>query len=463
MAENRYSSDAPACFKAYDIRGHVPNDINEPFAERLGLACGDAFGAKTAVIGHDIRLSSTALARSLAKGMAAKGILVYSLGLCGTEEIYHAAANGDFDLGVMITGSHNPGEENGFKLIRRGAHPISETSGLSLLEKIMKKGSGIASPATVEATSICMRKDYLRWLTSYSAASPSGKPLRVVVNAGNGCAGPFITELSGFLPYEFLPVNFEPDGNFPNGVPNPLLPERRADTARAVRDAHADVGVAFDGDFDRCFFYDEDGKFIEGYYLVGLLAAALLKGHKGEKIVHDPRLYWNTQEMVISSGGMPVMGRTGHAFMKEKMRAENALYGGEMSAHHYFRDFAYCDSGMLSMLLILGLVQQSSETLANMVAGRMAAYPCSGEINFKVPDARRIMDEIEKKFASSASKHDRLDGINMELGSWRFSLRSSNTEPLLRLNVESRGDASLMEEKTEEICRMIKHMDGLRD
>lgn len=460
MDGNRYSPGASRSFKAYDIRGRVPDEINDAFAERLGAACREAFDARTAVIGHDIRLSSNGLARSLANGMAASGISVATLGLCGTEEIYHAAANGDFDLGVMITGSHNPGDENGIKLVRRGALPVSETTGLSRLERLMRGRPGMQACANVEPRQINMRKDYLRWLATYSAASASGKQLRIVVNAGNGCAGPFIVELGEFLNYDFVPLHFEPDGNFPHGVPNPLLPERRADTSKAVRAARADLGVAFDGDFDRCFFYDENGNFIEGYYLVGLLASSLLKSRAGQKIVHDPRLYWNTREMVSKAGGIPVMGKTGHAFMKERMRAENALYGGEMSAHHYFRDFAYCDSGMLSMLLIAGLVRDAGETLAGMVSECMRAYPCSGEINFRAPDAKRIMKEIEKNFAPDCSYADRLDGINMELGAWRFSLRSSNTEPLLRLNVESRGDENLMRDKTGEISRLIMGMGG---
>lgn len=455
MAAPSYDAGSPACFKAYDIRGIVPQDIDETFAFKLGLACRTAFEPVKAVIGHDARLSSPALAAALADGLETAGINTSTLGLCGTEEIYHAAANGDYDLGIMVTGSHNPADQNGFKFVLRGGVPVSAANGLATIERAMR-GSGQArasSPRKARAAS--HRQDYVQWLCEYAAPDKNGKRLRVVANAGNGSAGPLLEELGGKLPFEFIPLYYQPDGNFPNGIPNPLLPERRADTSKAVAEAGADAGVAFDGDFDRCFFYDERGNFIEGYYLVGILASALLSENPGEKIVHDPRLYWNTREMILKAGGIPVMGKTGHSLIKAKMREVNALYGGEMSSHHYFRDFAYCDSGMLTMLLTLRYLQKSCKTLSEIVAGRMAAYPCSGEINFKVGNPDRAMEEIWKAYLPLSTYQDRLDGINLEFRDWRFSLRASNTEPLLRLNVESRGDSALMEDKAGELSALI--------
>lgn len=456
MAESKYSLDAPSCFKAYDIRGSVPGELDENFAFRFGAACASAFRVQTAVVGYDARLSSAPLADALLNGLGAAGISAVTLGLCGTEEIYHAAASGNFDLGIMITGSHNPADQNGFKLVKRGAIPVSESSGLADLERAMLAHQNISRSKVCQAQTLRMRDDYLRWLLDYASLNRDGKPLRVVANAGNGCAGPVLTELRRHLPFDFIPMQFEPDGTFPNGVPNPLLPEKRALTAQAVREAKADLGVAFDGDFDRCFFYDEAGQFIEGYYLVGLLSSALLAGKPGEKIVHDPRLYWNTREMAHNAGGVPIMGRTGHAFMKEKMRSENALYGGEMSAHHYFRDFAYCDSGMLAMLLILKLLQESGQTLGEMVAQRVAKFPCSGERNFRVDNAEQKIAEIWNEFAPQSTYADRIDGINLEFRDWRFNLRSSNTEALLRLNVETRGNHAMMEDLTQKLASSLE-------
>lgn len=458
MAASDYAAGAPRCFKAYDIRGTVPQELDEPFAHKLGFACKPVFEPANVVIGHDARLSSPELAQALANGLAAAGINVSTLGLCGTEEIYHAAANGNFDLGIMVTGSHNPGDQNGFKFVLRGGAPVSAANGLAALEKTMRNLDLEQKTEAKSPLPISCRSDYLKWLCEYSGAEKDGRALRVVANAGNGSAGPVLEELAKKLPFEFIPLYYQPDGNFPNGIPNPLLPERRADTSRAVIEARADVGVAFDGDFDRCFFYDERGNFIEGYYLVGMLASALLSGNPGERILHDPRLYWNTRETVLAAGGIPVMGKTGHSLMKKKMREVNALYGGEMSSHHYFRDFAYCDSGMLTMLLTLKYLQKSGKTLSEIVAGRMAAYPCSGEINFKVENPAIAIEEIWKTYMPASSYQDRLDGINLEFGEWRFNLRPSNTEALLRLNVESRKNEALMREKTAELSDLIKNL-----
>lgn len=473
------------CFKAYDIRGRVPDVLNAPLAHALGRAVVEVLGANSVVLGRDARLSGPLLRDALAGGLREAGASVTDIGLCGTEEIYYAAANhsanlsagGAFDAGIMITGSHNPADENGFKLVRGGAIPISGDSGLFALRDRVAEllaadapqtehrrpyGSDAACPALHEAS---FRAEYVRWLLAYSGAeqpvtAPGRKPLKIVADAGNGCAGLVLRELTKSLPFDFICLHMEPDGSFPNGVPNPLLPERRAATAAAVREAGADMGIAWDGDFDRCFFYDGDGNFIEGYYCIGLLAQELLRRAPGGKVVHDTRVYWNTREVVLAAGGQPVMGKTGHAFMKERMRAEDAVYGGEMSAHHYFRDFAYCDSGMLPWLLAATLLHRTGRPLAELVAERMNAYPCSGEINRRVQNAPALMQLVRDQYASGALHEDSMDGVNLEFADWRFNLRMSNTEPLLRLNVETRGDRALLEDKTAELLRLLEEQGG---
>lgn len=458
-----------ACFKAYDIRGRVPDALNPQLARALGRAVVEVIGAKSVVIGHDARLSGPELRDALALGLHEAGAQVTYIGMCGTEEIYYAAANQPFDAGIMITGSHNPADENGFKLVRGGAIPVSRDSGLFALRDrvaaILAQGgleTCLSAPSMHDAS---FRASYVAWLLEYSgagrlAAVPGRKPLKIVADAGNGCAGLVLKDLMPRLPFEFVCRQMQPDGTFPDGVPNPLLPERRAATAAAVRESGADLGVAWDGDFDRCFFYDAAGNFIEGYYCIGLLAQELLRRMPGGKIVYDTRVYWNTRHVVLASGGQPVMGKTGHAFMKERMRAEDAVYGGEMSAHHYFRDFAYCDSGMLPWLLVAALLHTSGKSLAELVAERMAAYPCSGEINLRVQDAPALMKLVRDRYAPKAMYEDSMDGVNLEFDQWRFNLRMSNTEPLLRLNVESRGSKALVDEKTAEILDLLKDMGG---
>jgi len=459
-----------ACFKAYDIRGRVPSVLNAPLARALGRAVVEILGAKSVVIGRDARLSGPELRDALCLGLRQAGAQVTDIGICGTEEIYYAAANQPFGAGIMITGSHNPADENGFKLVRGGAIPISGDSGLFALRDrvgaiLAENGDTAGSREVPPLHAASFRADYVAWLLEYSGAAqlaPTAgrKPLKIVADAGNGCAGLVLNDLMASLPFEFVCRQMQPDGTFPDGVPNPLLPERRAATANAVRQAGADMGVAWDGDFDRCFFYDAEGNFIEGYYCIGLLAQELLRRVPGGKVVHDTRVYWNTREVVEAAGGQPVMGKTGHAFMKERMRAEDAVYGGEMSAHHYFRDFAYCDSGMLPWLLVASLLHRTGRPLAELVAERMAAYPCSGEINRRVQDAPALMMQVRDRYAAAALHEDSLDGVNLEFADWRFNLRMSNTEPLLRLNVETRANRSLLEDNTSEILHFLEERGG---
>jgi phosphomannomutase/phosphoglucomutase len=442
------------CFKAYDIRGRVPDELDEDLARRIGLAMAAQLGQGPVVLGRDVRLSSPALQAALADGFHAAGRELIDIGVGGTEEVYfqtdHLGAAG----GVMVTASHNPMDYNGMKLVREGSRPISGDSGLFAIRDFAASHSAAIPAGAATSRTMTDKSAYIEHLLGYIQRDRL-KPLKIVVNAGNGGAGLVVDQLAPHLPFDFIRIQHEPDGHFPNGIPNPLLPECRAATADAVRAHGADFGVAWDGDFDRCFFFDADGGFIEGYYLVGLLATALLARHPGGKIIHDPRLTWNTIEMVHAAGGIPVLSKTGHAFIKERMRAENAIYGGEMSAHHYFRDFAYCDSGMIPWLLIADLISANGLSLAEMVEDRMRAFPCSGEINFKVVDARLATERVMAHYASQSPALDHTDGISADFGQWRFNLRSSNTEPLLRLNVESRGDAALMQERTAEISALI--------
>ena len=441
-------------FKAYDIRGRVPEELNDDMARKIGKALAARLDAGPVVLGHDVRLTSPGLQQALAAGLRGAGREVIDIGLCGTEEVYfqtdHLRAAG----GVMVTASHNPMDYNGMKLVKQQARPISSDTGLFAISDAVAADTDAAEPARAGSSAQHDKSAYIQHLLSYVDAGQL-KPLKIVANAGNGGAGAIIDLLAPHLPFEFVRICHEPDGNFPNGIPNPLLPENRAATAEAVREHGADFGIAWDGDFDRCFFFDHTGRFIEGYYLVGLLAKAALERHPGGKIVHDPRLVWNTVEMVEQAGGVPVLCKSGHAFIKEKMRAEDAVYGGEMSAHHYFREFAYADSGMIPWLLIAQLVSSSGRSLADWVEDRMAAYPCSGEINFKVADAKAAVERVMQHFAAQAPALDHTDGISADFGDWRFNLRSSNTEPLLRLNVEARGDAALMQARTDEISALL--------
>ncbi|CAK8712186.1 MAG: phosphomannomutase [Candidatus Electronema aureum] len=450
------------CFTAYDVRGRVPNDLNPAIAARIGLAFCAQIKARKVVIGRDVRLSSPEIAEMLCDVLTKAGIDVIDIGLCGTEEVYFAVFNGEaegIDGGIMVTASHNPAEWNGMKFVRQGAQPMSCDSGL--LEVAARAADAdwcctalLKKPAHVGRNQKMPNKhQYISHLLSYVDA-PLLKPLKIVVNAGNGCAGPVIDLLAQRLPFSFIKLNHQPDGTFPNGVPNPLLPENREDTTRAVREHQADLGIAWDGDCDRCFFFDADGRFIEGYYIVGLLAAAILKTQPGATILHDPRLIWNTQEMVAKAGGKTVMTKTGHAFIKEAMRRENAVYGGEMSAHHYFQAFGYCDSGMLPWLLICQLMSQQNSTLTALVDERMQAFPVSGEINSTVTDPDAVISRVEERHQDGEKNYT--DGLSVAYPTWRFNLRKSNTEPALRLNVETRSNEHLLQEKAEELLRLIR-------
>lgn len=451
------SIEIPACFKAYDIRGRVPDELNPELSRKIGRAFAKVFQPRKIAVGHDIRLSSPELAEALIAGLIESGVDVLQLGLCGTEEIYHAAFNLEsqgVDGGIIVTASHNPADYNGMKFVTVGARPVSGDNGLQKMAELIVAGDlSVAAAKTGTVTSVDDKDEYIQHLLGYVDVEQL-LPLKLVVNNGNGCAAPVVDLLEKKLPFSFVKAYHEPDGTFPNGVPNPLLPEKRDETARLVKEHKADMGIAWDGDFDRCFFWDEKGNFIEGYYLVGLLGLELLEQHPGAKILHDPRLTWNTRELVKAAGGIPVMAQTGHAFIKERMRLEDAIYGGEMSAHHYFKSFGYCDSGMIPWLLVASLLSRKKVPLSTLVEERMAAFPVSGEINNVVNDPDAVIQKIEQRFKDG--EKDYTDGLSVSFSEFRFNVRKSNTEPLLRLNVESRGNPDLLRQKTEELLQIIK-------
>jgi phosphomannomutase len=395
------------------------------------------------------------LFEALSNGLMDSGVDVFDLGLCGTEAVYFAAFHLQLDGGIMITASHNPADYNGFKFVQHAARPISSDSGLIDICRLAEED---AFPPTVirgKISPLDLRTEYIDHLLSYQSDRDQLKPLKIVANSGNGVSGPIIDLLEKHLPFEFIKVQHEPDGTFPNGVPNPLLPEGRTATIEAIKEHKADLGIAWDGDFDRCFLFDGNGRFIEGYYIVGLLASALLKTNSGALVVHDPRLTWNTIELVEEAGGRTVQSKSGHAFIKETMREVNAAYGGEMSAHHYFREFGYCDSGMIPWLLLTQIMSSKNKSLAELVNERIEKFPVSGEINVEVSNTATVIAEVKSHFGTAQHTLDEMDGIGMDFGTWRFNLRSSNTEPLLRLNVESRGDHMLMEQKRDELLEII--------
>ena len=446
-------------FGSYDIRGVYPENINQELAYRVGRVFPELFGAKKVAVGHDIRLSGSTLFDALARGLTEGGCDVYDIGQCGTEMIYFATGFHDFDGGIMITASHNPKEYNGMKFVGKGVRPMSPKTGLLAIKAAVEDETRdwTFRKAIGTVRRIDIQPDYIKCLLSYVDVK-NLKPLKVVINTGNGSAGPIINEIEKFLPFDIVKVHNNPNGYFPNGVPNPLLQDARAETSKAVVESGADCGVAFDGDFDRCFLFDEHGGFIEGYYIVGLLAEAFLKKNSGEKIIYDSRDIWNTIDIVESLGGKPIMSRSGHVYIKEMMRAENAIYGGEMSAHHYFRDFYYCDSGMIPWLLVLELLSKTDKPLSELVADRIAKYPVSGEINTKVSGVdkvKEIMSKIEKLYGAGGKVYH-IDGLSIDFDDWRFNLRGSQTEPYIRLNVESRGNKTLMETKRDELLAVIR-------
>jgi len=449
-----------ACFKAYDIRGRLGVDLDAGIAFRIGRGFARALGARRVVLGRDIRESSVELAGAVARALVAEGCEVLDLGLSGTEEMYFATTHFGADGGVCVTASHNPMDYNGMKMVRAGSAPLDAATGLSTIKALAEADDfGPARPGgSVQNVAGPARAAYVQRVVGFVDVAALN-PLKILVNAGNGAAGPTFDAIAAELarlgaPLSFVRMHHTPDGRFPHGIPNPLLPENRPATAEAVREAGADFGVAWDGDFDRCFLFDHRGDFVDGEYVVGLLAEAFLAQEPGAAIIHDPRVIWNTQDVVARAGGRAVQARTGHAFVKQAMRDHGAVYGGEMSAHHYFRDFVHCDSGMIPWLVIAALVSAKGP-LARQVAAMRAAFPSSGEINFHPADPKAAIARVRATFEPLARGVDETDGLSFDMGGWRFNLRSSNTEPVVRLNVESRGDAGVVGEAVRRISALL--------
>ena len=453
---------ALTCFKAYDIRGELGHELNEDIAYNIGRAYGQIYAPQRVAVGCDMRLSSDGLKHATIRGLNDAGVDVLDLGMTGTEEVYFAAFHLDVQGGIEITASHNPMNYNGMKLVREKARPISADTGLKDIQALAESKQFAPITRSGQTTSYNILPEFIAHLMGYIDAAEI-KPLKLVVNAGNGAAGHVIDALeqqfiAQSIPVQFIKIHHQADGTFPNGIPNPMLIENRAATRNAVLAHAADFGIAWDGDFDRCFLFDEHGEFIEGYYIVGLLAQAFLLKESGEKIVHDPRLTWNTLDVIKQFAGQAIQSKCGHAFIKDVMREHNAVYGGEMSAHHYFRDFGYCDSGMIPWLLVMGLVSQTGQSLSSMVSAMIAKFPCSGEINFKVSNTQATIARIEQFYAAHQPQIDRTDGVSMDFGAWRLNVRGSNTEPLLRLNIEMRASdsAKSMQDYVAELTQLIE-------
>ena len=446
--------DLSKSFKAYDVRGRIPDELNPDAVYRIGRAYAEWLKPKRVAVGRDIRHSSEEFAGALMRGLSDSGVDVVDIGLCGTEMVYFAASSLGLDGGIMVTASHNPPDYNGLKFVREQARPISGDTGLQDIRKLAEAGEFVDASTRGNVVPFDIQPSWRDHVLSYVDVDKL-RPLSIVCNGGNGGAGIALDLLADQLPFRFTKVHHEPDGDFPNGVPNPMLEENREVTGRSVRLARADLGIAFDGDFDRCFFFDEEGRFIDGYYIVGLLASTFLEQNRGAPIVHDPRLVWNTQQVVREKGGRPVQCKSGHAFMKQGMREADAIYGGEMSGHHYFRNFAYCDSGMIPWVVMAQHLSRMGKTLSSLVDERIKQFPSSGEINRRVGDVPGAIAAVKQRYQPGSVKVEHVDGLSIEHPRWRFNLRNSNTEPLIRLNVESRGELALMQERTAEILEVL--------
>ncbi|TNF91289.1 MAG: phosphomannomutase [Gammaproteobacteria bacterium] len=444
-----------SCFKAYDIRGRVPDDLNPDLARRIAYAYAKVFNPANIVVGRDIRLTSELFADAVMQGLQLAGVNVFDLGLCGTENVYHATASLRLDGGIMVTASHNPMDYNGLKLVTKGARPVGVETGLKDIQAMIEDDDmTLPSEMSGQRSSLDVWDAYVEHLLSYIDISTL-KPLKIVANPGNGGAGLVVERIEKALPFEFVHMDFEPDGNFPNGVPNPLLPKNQGRTSAMVRESGADLGIAWDGDYDRCFLFDETGSFVNGYYLMGLIATELLNQSPGQKIVYDPRLTWNTIAAVEEAGGIPVISKTGHSYIKKVMRDQDAIYGGEISGHHYFKAFAYCDSGMIPWLLVTAMLSRIERPLSELLKDYQARFPASDEINQRIENPEKIIRLAEQAFGPLASKVEHIDGLSVEFEDWRFNLRMSNTEPLLRLNVESRLSDDHLNDMIEEVTTFI--------
>ena len=446
-----------SCFKAYDVRGRVGVDFGPDEARRIGAALVRVTGAGSVVLGRDCRESSDAIADAVAEGVAGQGAAVLDLGLAGTEEVYFATDHAGAGAGVAVTASHNPIDWNGLKMVGPGSRPLTDPE-FREVARLSDEVLPVVSVAGRQA--LDCRGAYAARVAGFAGDGPF-RPLTILANAGNGVAGPAFDAILRRLDAAGVPLSVErmhwtPDGTFPNGIPNPLLPENRPATSAAVLAAGADFGLAWDGDFDRCFLFDEQGGFVDGEYVVALLARAFLAREPGATVVHDPRVIGAVTGAVADAGGRAVASKTGHAFVKAAMRAEDAVYGGEMSAHHYFRDFMFCDSGMVPWVALVALLGRDDRPLSAHVDALRRAHPSSGEINFRVDDVPAAIARVEAALRPEAVGEDRLDGLSLTFDGWRLNLRASNTEPVLRLNVEGAGDMEAVEAGVARVTALIR-------
>jgi len=450
----------PAVFKAYDVRGIYPSQLDEDGAYAIGRAFVLQFEPRRIAVGRDVRLSSPSMAAALMAGAAAEGAEVLDLGLVGTEMVYFAVGELGLDGGVMVTASHNPKEYTGMKIVRRGALPVGGESGLLEVRDraldVVESGSGEAragAPDGERVRAIDIWPDYVERVTSFVDMSAI-RPLKIVIDGANGTGGTMLGPVLEQLPVETVRWAFEPDGSFPSHEPNPLLPENRELIVKLTLEEGADLGVAFDGDADRCFFVDDTGEFVPGDFATALLAESVLEREPGAKIIYDVRASWAVPETIERAGGVPLVNRVGHAFIKHRMRKEGAAFGGEVSGHYYFREFSQADSGVVPFLLMLELISKRGRRLSEILEQFRSRYFLTGELNTPVADVALKLQEIKERYASEGTI-SHLDGVSVDAADWHFNVRPSNTEPLLRLNLEARSE-ELMESKRDEVLALIR-------
>jgi phosphomannomutase len=444
----------PKVFKAYDVRGIYPDDLDEAGAYAIGRAYVEQFEPRRIAVGRDMRLSSPQMAAEAIRGAADAGADVLDLGLVGTEMVYFAVGELGLDGGIEVTASHNPKEYTGMKIVRRGALPVGGESGLlDVRDRALTIGDRQGAAAgTVAPYDIWLA--YVDRVLSFIDVS-SVRPLKVVIDAANGMAGAMLPRVLERLPIEVVRCYFEPDGSFPNHEPNPLLPENREFIVGKTLEEGADLGVAFDGDADRCFFVDDTGEFVPGDFATALLAESLLAKEPGAKIIYDVRASWAVPETIVRAGGIPLENRVGHAYIKHRMRKDDAAFGGEVSGHYYFRDFSQADSGVIPFLLMLELVSKAGRKLSEILQPYRSEYFITGEINTPVADVALKLQELKERYASEGTV-SHLDGVSVVADDWHFNVRPSNTEPLLRLNLEARGSEQKMEAKRDEVLSLIR-------
>ena len=444
----------PKVFKAYDVRGIYPTELDEDGAYAIGRAYVEQFEPRRIAVGRDMRVSSPSMAAALIRGATEGGADVLDLGLVGTEMVYFAVGELELDGGVAVTASHNPKEYTGMKIVRRGALPVGGDSGLlDIRDKAMALGDTPGGQSLGQVHEHDVWPAYVERVLSFVDMSAI-KPLRVVIDAANGMAGVMLPPVLERLPIEAVRHYFEPDGTFPNHEPNPLLPENREFIVEQTTTEGADFGVAFDGDADRCFFVDDEGEFVPGDFVTALLAESVLEKSPGGKIIYDVRASWAVPETIEGAGGTPLINRVGHAFIKHRMREEGAVFGGEVSGHYYFREFSQADSGVVPFLLMLELISRRGEKLSQILRPYRDRYFITGELNTPVPDVELKLEELEDRFGPQGEV-SHLDGISVNAGEWHFNVRPSNTEPLLRLNLEARSE-ELMEQKRDEVLDVIR-------